>query len=114
MYSTSGMLRTIELILGLKPMSQFDAAAQPMFNSFQASPELRPYQARPANVDLQARNDKKAWGGRRKMNFAKEDAVDDLLLNEVIWRSVRGADSAMPAPVRAGFVFAHPREKDQD
>jgi hypothetical protein len=50
------MLRTIELILGLKPMSQFDAAATPMFNSFPAKPDLRPYQALPANVDLEARN----------------------------------------------------------
>ena len=41
------------------------------------------------------------------MNFAREDAVDDLLLNEVIWRSVRGADNPMPAPVRAAFVLAH-------
>jgi hypothetical protein len=48
------------------------------------------------------------------MNFAREDAVDDLLLNEVVWRSVRGPDSPMPVPVRAAFVFEHPREKDDD
>jgi hypothetical protein len=40
-------------------------------------------------------------------DFTKEDAADDLLFNEVIWRSVRGADSPMPAPVRAAFVFPH-------
>ena len=45
MYSTSSMLRTMELILGLKPMSQFDAAATPMFASFQGTPDLRPYAA---------------------------------------------------------------------
>ena len=45
MYSTSSMLRTMELILGLEPMTQFDAAATPMFNSFQAQPDLRPYDA---------------------------------------------------------------------
>jgi hypothetical protein len=50
------MLRTIELIFGLKPMSQYAAAATPMFNSFQAKPDLRPYQALPANVDLEAQN----------------------------------------------------------
>src|ERR1022692_3562753 len=55
MYSTSSMLRTMELILGLKPMSQY-AAATPMFNSFLAKPDLRPYQALPANVDMEARN----------------------------------------------------------
>ena len=48
------------------------------------------------------------------MNFAREDAADDLLLNEVIWRSVRGADNPMPAPVRAAFVFTHPKDKDDD
>ena len=114
MYSTSSMLRTMELILGLKPMSQFDAAATPMFNSFQAKPDLRPYQALPANVDLEERNSAHAWGGKIKMNFAREDAVDDFLLNEVVWRSVRGPDSPMPAPVRAAFVFEHRGEKDQD
>ena len=53
-----------------------------------------------------------AWGGRIKMNFAREDAVDDQLLNEVIWRSVRGANNPMPAPVRAAFVF--PRDKEDN
>jgi hypothetical protein len=116
MYSTSSMLRTMELILGLKPMSQFDAAATPMFNSFLAAPDLRPYEALPANVDLNERNAKTAWGGEqsKKMDFAREDAADDLLLNEVIWRSIRGADSPMPAPVRAAFVFAHDKDKDDE
>jgi hypothetical protein len=113
MYSTSSMLRTMELILGLKPMSQFDAAARPMYNAFQPVPDLRPFDARPANVDLEARNARRAWGGNIKMNFAREDAADDLLLNEVIWRSVRGLNSPMPAPVRAAFVFEHARE-DKD
>ena len=116
MYSTSSMLRTIELILGLRPMSQYDAAATPMFNSFQAKPDLRPYQFLPVNVDLNERNGRTAWGSdlSKKMNFAKEDAADDLLLNEVIWHSLRGADSPMPAPVRAAFVFAHDKEDDDD
>jgi hypothetical protein len=48
------------------------------------------------------------------MDFAREDAADDLLLNEAIWRSVRGAGSLMPAPVRAGFVFAHSKNEDDD
>jgi hypothetical protein len=114
MYSTSSMLRTIELILGLQPMSQFDAAARPMFNSFQRNPELTPYTALPANVDLEAINGEHAWGGKLEMNFAKEDAADDLLLNEVIWRSVRGENSPMPPPVRAAFVFSHNKDDDDD
>jgi hypothetical protein len=112
MYSTSSMLRTIELVLGLRPMSQFDAAATPMFNAFQPRPDTRPYDGLPANVNLNEKNRATAWGSDLKMNFAKEDAVDDLLLNEAVWRTVRGADNPMPAPVRAAFVLN--REKDED
>jgi phospholipase C len=112
LYSTSSMLRTMELLLGLQPMTQFDAAATPMFNSFQAQPNLQPYAALPANVDLTVTNTVAAWGSRLRFNFAKEDAADDRLLNEVVWRSVKGAGSPMPAPVRAGFVFTSPRDND--
>ena len=114
MYSTSSMLRTMELVLGLQPMSQFDAAAMPMFNSFQATPDLRPYAGLPVIVDLNDKNKKTAWGSEKskKMNFSKEDAADDLLLNEVIWRSVRGPREPMPAPTRAAFVFAHQGDDD--
>jgi DNA-binding beta-propeller fold protein YncE len=112
LYSTSSMLRTMELILGLRPMTQFDAAATPMFNAFQPSVDLKPYQARPANVDLWEKNAATAWGGdaSRRMDFSQEDAADDLLLNEVIWRSVKGPHHPMPAPVRAAFVYARPSE----
>lgn len=114
MYSTSSMLRTMELVLGLKPMSQYDAAATPMYHAFRAKPDLRPYEALPANVDLDETNTKTAWGSdlSKKMDFAEEDAADDLLLNEVVWRSVRGADHPMPPPVRAAFVFAHDQDDD--
>jgi DNA-binding beta-propeller fold protein YncE len=112
MYSTSSMLRTMELVLGLKPMSQFDAAARPMFACFQPTPDMRPYQALPAQVDLDAVTERHAWGGNLKLDFTREDAVDDLLLSEIVWRSVRGADSAMPPPVRAGFVFPHAKGDD--
>jgi DNA-binding beta-propeller fold protein YncE len=112
MYSTTSMLRTMELILGFKPMSQFDAAATPMFNSFQAEPDPRPYELLPSNIELGERNQASAWGAHLKMNFAKEDAADEYLLNEVIWKSVRGAGSPMPAPVHAAFVFGHKGEDD--
>ncbi|MFM1768475.1 MAG: hypothetical protein RJA22_1004 [Verrucomicrobiota bacterium] len=115
LYSTASMLRTMELILGLKPMSQFDAVAAPMFHSFQAKPDLRPYRARPAGVDLYERNQKTAWGAKEsaRMDFTREDAADDIRLNEIVWRSVRGAHHPMPAPVRAGFVFT-PAGEDED
>jgi hypothetical protein len=106
----------MELILGLKPMTQFDSAATPMYNAFQAKADLRPYEALPARVDLNEKNLASDWGSEasRKMNFTKEDAADDRQLNEIIWRSVRGANSAMPAPRRAAFVRAQSRKDDDD
>jgi YVTN family beta-propeller protein len=89
LYSTTSMVRTIELILGLQPMTQFDAAARPMFNCFRPTPDASPYASLPTNVDLEERNQAGAWGGDLKLNFAREDAVDDLLLSEIVWRSVR-------------------------
>lgn len=116
MYSTSSMLRTMELILGLKPMSQFDAAARPMFDCFQARPDLRPYAAVPVAHNRQERSSKGAYGGRlsAKMDFSREDAIDDFLLNDIIWRSVRGADRPMPAPKRSAFVRAVLKLDDDD
>lgn len=115
LYSTTSMLRTIELILGLQPMSQYDAAAMPMWNVFGDRPDPTPYTARPAGVDLTATNSALAWGARasRKMDFSEPDRADDIALNEIVWRSVRGADSPMPAPVRAAFYKAH-KEGDDD
>ena len=116
MYSTSSMLHTIELILGLRPMTQFDAAAMPMWTSFQAQPDLTPYTVKPVLAELEEKNVKTAWGAKasQRMNFAREDAADDLKLNEIIWKSVKGADSAMPAPRRAAFVFTSKKKADKD
>ena len=114
LYSTSSMLRTMELILGLDPMSQFDAAALPMVGAFAKAPVLEPYRCRPAEVSLDERNVATAWGAEASlvMDFSVEDAADDLLLNEIVWRSVRGAGSPMPAPRRAAFVFASDEDED--
>ena len=114
LYSTTSMLRTIELILGLQPMSQYDAAAMPMWAAFADAPDLKPYGARPAQVALNTINVAMAWGGSESlaMDFSEPDKADDIKLNEIVWRSVRGADSAMPAPVRAAFYKSHSKEKD--
>ncbi len=108
LYSTASMLRTMELILGMKPMSQFDALAMPMFAAFQEKPDLRPYERKLPKADLNAITKKTAWGVKETstMDLTKEDAADDLLLNEVIWRNIRGADSPMPAPIRRAWVLA--------
>ncbi len=116
MYSTSSMLRTMELILNLQPMSQFDAAATPMYASFGGQPDTSPFEHRPAGVKLTEVNRPDAWGAEisQRLDFSQEDAADDLILNDIVWRSVRGADSPMPAPVRASFVIAIADEDDDE
>ena len=116
MYSTCSMLRSLELILGMKPMTQFDAAAKPMYASFQPQPDPRPYSLRPVTTDRTEKNIASAWGAEEsnRMDFSREDAADDLRLNETIWHSVRGPASTMPAPVRAAFVFAAADDDDDD
>jgi len=106
LYTTSGFLRTMELILGLEPLSQYDAAATPLYNAFALNPRLGSYQALPPRVDVNEMNDADAWGAREsaEMNLAEADRAPDLLLNEIVWRSVRGPNSKMPPPVRAAWL----------
>jgi YVTN family beta-propeller protein len=106
MYSTSSMLRTMELILGLEPMSQFDASARPMFASFGHQPDVSPFIHRPAGVDINERNRRDAPLAElsKKLDLEIEDRNDDILFNEIIWKAVKGKDSVMPPPVRAAFV----------
>jgi YVTN family beta-propeller protein len=116
MYSTSSMLRTMELILGLPPMSQYDAAATPMWRCFTAKANTSPFKAVPANVDLNERN--KAVNATSKLSetfdFSKEDRIPDLVFSEVIWKAVRGEDADMPAPRRSAFVKLVDDEEEEE
>lgn len=116
LYSTSGVLRTIELILGLPPMSQYDTAALPMYECFTATPDLSPFKAIPAKVDITSRNVAINKSSKQSdgFNLKKEDAAPDLALNEVIWKSVKGEDAVMPAPKRSAFVILEKKKKDDD
>ena len=101
MYDTASILRTIELILGLPPMSQFDASSFPLVASFTDKPEFSPYTALRPDVPFDEVNSPTAYGGRESlaMDFSREDATPEIRLNEIIWKSVRGEDSEMPRPI---------------
>lgn len=116
MYSTSGMLRTIELILGLPPMSQYDAAAEPMWRCFSATPDLTPFNAVPALVDLNEKNTKNTASARltETFDFSKEDRIPDLVFSEVIWKAVKGEHSVMPAPRRSAFIKLVDKKDEDD
>ena len=114
LYSTSSVLRTIELILGLPPMSQYDAAATPLWRCFTNSPKPFNFQALGPFVDLNSRNIVyNEWQRMsEEFDFSKEDRAPEELLNRVIWIAVKGADVPYPGPVRSAFVKAVIEEKD--
>jgi hypothetical protein len=114
MYSTSGMLRTIELILGLPPMSQYDAAAEPMWRCFSDTTSDTPFHAIDAQVGLFEKNTAlNEWQRKSELfYFGKEDRVPDADFNQVIWAAIKGDGNLCPAPRRAAFVNTDTAEKD--
>ncbi|MBC7686835.1 MAG: hypothetical protein H7211_01505, partial [Aquabacterium sp.] len=114
-YTTSGILRTIELILGIPPMSQYDAAATPLWRCFTATPNFNTFTALPANINLADKNTVENELSKRSagFDFSKEDRVPDNEFSEVIWKGVKGLHSVMPAPKRAAFIKVS-NEKEQE
>ena len=100
LYTTSAMLRTIELLLGLPPMTQYDAAAMPMYNSFRETVDLAPYAAIPPKIDVNARNTAKSYGARAslRMNLDEVDEAPMFELNEILWKSIKGRSLAHARP----------------
>jgi hypothetical protein len=100
MYSTSSMLRTMELILKLPPMTQFDAAATPMYAAFTSVPDLHPYELAPTQTDIDERNPKNTELARRssKLDFSDVDRADFDELNHILWEGYR---PGVPYPKRA-------------
>jgi DNA-binding beta-propeller fold protein YncE len=116
MYSTTSVLRTIELILGIPPMSQYDAAAMPLWRCFSGDADLTPFDAKPLQTDINARNTvENAWQRKSEsFDFSKEDRIPDRAFTEVIWKAVKGADAVVPAPKRAAFVKLNETKDDDD
>ncbi len=106
-YGTVSMLRTMELILGLKPLSQFDAAATPMYRCFTDRADLSGFAHEEPRIDLNAKNTVKAFGAARsaKMDFSEYDRVDDFELNEILWKAIKGEDAPMPPAVRRAIAY---------
>jgi hypothetical protein len=106
LYSTSSVLKTIELILGLKPMTQFDLSANPMLFAITDTPDLSAFNHVEPLHDLNERNLASAYGSGRssQLDFSRPDAIPDVEFSKIIWKSIKGKDSKYPAPVRNAFV----------
>jgi len=115
-YSTSSMLRTMELILGLSPMSQYDAAAMPMWRSFDSVAKPSDFKAITPNVDLRTKNvARNEWQRRSELfNFEKEDTNNDVAFNLVLWHGLKGDKIPFPGPTRAAFVYPIIKKDDDD
>ncbi|MES2880725.1 MAG: bifunctional YncE family protein/alkaline phosphatase family protein [Bacteroidota bacterium] len=116
MYTTTSMLRTMELILGLPPMTQYDAAAVPMWRCFTSQQNSTPFKISPSNINLNDKNT--ALNKWQKLsetfNLASEDANPDLEFNIVLWHAVKGEGIPFPGPKRAAFVQVKKEEEEED
>jgi hypothetical protein len=100
--NTTDALATIEAILGLPSMSQFDHFGTPLDAAFAAEPDLRPYSA---IVPDQSRTEKNPSGGKNarlsmELDLHAPDLADDSLFNRILWVSFKGSSAAYPAPRR--------------
>jgi YVTN family beta-propeller protein len=97
-HSTAGVVRTIELLLGLAPMSSYDAAARPLDEAFAGKADLRPFEVLPETTDRTLKNGATAYraGESARLDFSREDAVAEGTLNDLIWHAVRGAKAPIP------------------
>jgi hypothetical protein len=114
LYDTSAMLRTMELLLGLKPLSQWDANAVPMWRLFHQAPDKRPYSVVPESQSTASLNTVDSFGAARSAawNFEREDEAPMDGLNDVIWHAVKGPDR--PFPTQFDSQPAQPAPKDAD
>jgi YVTN family beta-propeller protein len=106
MYSTSSMVRTMELILGLPPMSQYDAAATPMWRCFGDTTLPSSFKAVGPFVDVTQKNlALNEWQRKsEEFDFTKEDRAPDDEFNRVLWFAVKGGHVPYPSPRRSAFV----------
>jgi YVTN family beta-propeller protein len=106
LYTNCSVLRCIEDVFGLPPMSQFDARADGMSGIFAKKPDLKPFRHLDARIDLNEKNLAGAYGQAESdaMNFKVADVVPYDVLNRILWHSVRGSVAPPPA-VRSGFAL---------
>ena len=109
MYTQASVLRTMELILGMRPMTTYDAGARPMFNVFNNAPTAGAYTLEKPQTPLDRRNPANSPTAALslKMNFKDADDVDEDELNRVLWAAIKGPDNPMPPPVRSRFGVGH-------
>jgi DNA-binding beta-propeller fold protein YncE len=91
-YTTASVLHTIEILLGMQPMTIYDAVAQPLYAAFALEPvSLQPYDAIPPRIDVNATNSRTAYGAAESMrlDFRNADEADPAILNDILAHASR-------------------------
>jgi len=116
LYTTASMIRTMELILGLPPLTQYDAGATPMFNCFRRTPRITRYNPAMPTVDLFAKNTAKSPFAKesKRMNFREYDLAPEDELNRILWYVAKGPDVPYPAPIHRAIITMPPRADHLD
>ncbi|MCF6331837.1 MAG: bifunctional YncE family protein/alkaline phosphatase family protein [Draconibacterium sp.] len=112
MYSSSSMLRTMEEILGLPPLTQYDASATPMWNAFKSKPDFTPYTALKNRIPLNELNSKNSFGAQKslELTLGQADTAPDDEYNRILWYAIMGEDKPFPPRKRAAFVIVNEEE----
>jgi len=104
--NTTDVIATIEEILTLHHLSQFDAFGRPYRGIFASTPDLTPYRALPPETPMDERNPANTRAAREsaRLDFRLEDLADDDVFNRVLWETVKGdvpypGTRTMSAPV---------------
>jgi len=97
-------------------MTQYDAAAEPMWRCFSSTPNLNAFTSVPAQIDITQKNTAlNEWQRRsEKFNFTKEDKVPELEFNLVLWYGLKGDNVPFPGPKRAAFLKIRADKKEKD
>ena len=100
-YNQTGLLRTMELMLGLPPMNQMDATATPMFDCFTNTPDFTVFDAVTNTVPLDEMNPspKEISDAQRRRDAQVSarlplhlpDQCPEDVLNKILWRATMGA-----------------------
>lgn len=88
-FNTVSIVRTIEVVLGMKPLSTYDAMAAPMYSAFTSTADLHPYEALAPRTDVTRRNSRTAYGAEQSahLDFSKPDAIAPATLNRILSRN---------------------------
>jgi hypothetical protein len=106
-YTQVSLVRTIELILGLPILTQYDEAATALENDFTPEPIFSSYAAITPRVDLGARNPKDGSGAvaSLQLDFSELDRADPAKLNAILWHALRPGEP-VPAPKHSLIVVS--------